>query len=1098
MSGAPFWYKDAIIYQFHVKAFCDSSGDGIGDFPGLTSKLGYLQDLGVTALWLLPFYPSPQRDDGYDISNYKEVHPNYGVLRDFKTFLKEAHERGMRVITELVLNHTSDQHPWFQRARRARPGSPERDFYVWSDSPDRYADARIIFKDFETSNWTWDPVAGAYYWHRFYSHQPDLNFENPVVGKTMCEIVDYWLDLGVDGLRLDAVPYLFEREDTTCENLPETHEWLKELRRHVDLKFKNRMLLAEANQWPEDAVAYLGEADECHMALHFPLMPRIFMSVGMEDRFPIIDILKQTPPIDESCQWAIFLRNHDELTLEMVTEEERAYMYRAYAAEPRARINLGIRRRLAPLLGNNRRKIELMNGLLLTLAGTPIIYYGDEIGMGDNIYLGDRDGVRTPLQWSGDRNAGFSQANPQRLYLPVIIDPEYHYETVNVETQESNQHSLLWWTKRMISLRKRYKAFGRGSLEFLSPSNHKVLAFIRRYEDECILIVANLSRFVQYVELDLSAFEGLAPVELFGQTVFPRIGELPYLLTLGPHAFNWFSLRADHSENGGIPADSEIPTLQGKERWRDLLDGHPPAEVESALQRYLQPRRWFAQKARKIHSVKVEESFVLGSKQASAVIVLLSVEYLDIDPETYILPLTYATAEKKQTVLANHPDAIVAHVRLEDGSEGVLYDALLEPDFHAALLDVVARRRRFKGTSGEFVASQTSELRRIVNESGIPLSSRVLSVEQSNTSIAYNDTLILKVFRRLEAGIHPDLEVGKYLTARNFDHTPPVAGALEYRRPGSEPITLGLFQRHVTNVGDAWTHTLGSLNDFFERAEGRPHEDATLPTGGLLASVGTDPSPLAHELIADYLDRIKLLGRRTGELHVALGTGSSDPAFVPEPFTPFAQRSLYQSVRNLSGQSLDFLRRNLSNVPDGLREECERLVGLEATILRRLHIVLDGRLTGKRIRCHGDYHLGQVLWTGRDFVIIDFEGEPSRTLVERRFKRSAVRDVAGMLRSFQYAAQTSLDAKGKERAGSLDIWARYWRHWVSTAFLQAYLAAADGAGFLPQEEPELRMLLEIHLLEKAMYELTYELNHRPDWLHVPVRALLEMVGGEDF
>ena len=524
-SDDPLWYKDAIIYELHVRAFFDSGTDGMGDFRGLTEKLDYLQDLGVTALWVLPFSPSPWRDDGYDVSDYTDVHEAYGTLRDFHVFLREAHRRGLRVITEVVVNHTSDQHPWFQRARRAPEGSKWRDFYVWSNTPEKYKDARIIFKDFETSNWTWDPVAKAYYWHRFYSHQPDLNFESPHVRQAVFDVVDFWFDMGVDGFRLDAIPYLFEREDTNCENLPETHAFLKELRAHVDSKYPGRMLLAEANQWPEDAIAYFGNGDECNMAFHFPVMPRLFMATRMEDRYPIIDILRQTPPIPENCQWALFLRNHDELTLEMVTDEERDYMYRVYAEDRQMRINLGIRRRLAPLLGNDRRKIELLNALLFSLPGTPVIYYGDEIGMGDNIYLGDRNGVRTPMQWTADRNAGFSQANPQRLYLPITSEAEYHYETINVEAQQDNPNSLLWWMKRIIQVRKQSRAFSRGSLEFLNPDNRKMLAFYRRFDDQTVLVVANLSRFPQYAELDLSAVKGMTPVEMFGGVDFPVVGE---------------------------------------------------------------------------------------------------------------------------------------------------------------------------------------------------------------------------------------------------------------------------------------------------------------------------------------------------------------------------------------------------------------------------------------------------------------------------------------------------------------------------------------------------------------------------------------------
>src|SRR5712672_2556350 len=537
-SVDPLWYKDAVIYELHVKTFCDSDGDGMGDFRGLMEKLDYLQELGVTAIWLLPFYPSPMRDDGYDIADYFDVNPNFGTLDDFRAFLDAAHDRNLRVITELVINHTSDQNPWFQKSRRAvarygpvaasddrvsarasgvtDPGYsdydlPYRDFYVWSETPEKYKDARIIFKDFETSNWAWDPLAKAYYWHRFYSHQPDLNFDNPAVHVAVKKVCDFWLWMGVDGLRLDAIPYLYEREDTNCENLPETHKYLRELRAHVDAKFPNRMLLSEANQWPEDAAAYFGNGDEAHMNFHFPLMPRMFMALQMEDRFPIIDIMEQTPVIPENCQWAMFLRNHDELTLEMVTDEERDYMYRVYATDRRMQVNLGIRRRLAPLLENDRRRIELMNALLLSLPGTPVLYYGDEIGMGDNIYLGDRNGVRTPMQWSPDRNAGFSRANPQKLYLPVIIDPEYHYEAINVEAQQNNPNSLLWWMKRLISFRKRSKVFGRGSLEFLPSENRKVLAFVRRYQDEAVFVVANLSRLAQYLDNDLSAFKGIEP-----------------------------------------------------------------------------------------------------------------------------------------------------------------------------------------------------------------------------------------------------------------------------------------------------------------------------------------------------------------------------------------------------------------------------------------------------------------------------------------------------------------------------------------------------------------------------------------------------------
>ena len=536
-ADQPLWYKDAIIYELHVKSFYDSNGDGIGDFEGLIQKLDYIRDLGVTALWLLPFYPSPLLDDGYDIADYFNIHPQYGTLADFRKFLREAHRRDIRVITELVINHTSDQHKWFQQSRRAKPGSALRNYYVWSDTPDKYKDARIIFTDFEDSNWAWDSVAQAYYWHRFYSHQPDLNYDNPRVRREILRVLDYWFTMGVDGMRLDAVPYLFEREGTNCENLPETHAFLKELRAHVDRKFKDRMLLAEANQWPEDAAAYFGNGDECHMAFHFPIMPRLFMAIRMEDRFPIMDILEQSLDIPANCQWGMFLRNHDELTLEMVTDEERDYMYRVYAQDPLARINVGIRRRLAPLLDNNRRLIELMNSLLLSLPGTPILYYGDEIGMGDNYHLGDRDGVRTPMQWNASLNAGFSTANPQRLFLPVIIDPEYNYITTNVENQSRNLSSLLWFMRGTIALRKRYKAFGRGGIQFLRSDNKKVLTFLRTYGQENILVVANLSRYSQAVSIQLPDHAGFRVKAIFSDNEFPRVADAPYIVTLAPHTF---------------------------------------------------------------------------------------------------------------------------------------------------------------------------------------------------------------------------------------------------------------------------------------------------------------------------------------------------------------------------------------------------------------------------------------------------------------------------------------------------------------------------------------------------------------------------------
>jgi maltose alpha-D-glucosyltransferase/alpha-amylase len=1102
LEDNPQWYKDAVLYEVHVRAFCDGNGDGIGDFQGLTEKLDYLQDLGVTALWLLPFYPSPLKDDGYDIADYHSIHPDYGTLHDFKHFLHEAHERGIRVITELVINHTSDQHPWFQRARLAKAGSSARNFYVWSDNQDKYQDARIIFKDFEPSNWSWDPVAKAYFWHRFYSHQPDLNFDNPEVRRDLLTVLDFWLEMGVDGMRLDAVPYLYEREGTNCENLPETHSFLKQLRQHVDKKFKNRMLLAEANQWPEDAVTYLGSGDECHMAFHFPVMPRLFMAVHMEDRFPIIDILDQTPAIPEACQWALFLRNHDELTLEMVTDEDRDYMYKVYATDPRARLNLGIRRRLAPLLGNNRRKMELLNSLLFSLPGTPVIYYGDELGMGDNIYLGDRNGVRTPMQWSADRNAGFSRANPQRLYLPVIIDPEHHYETFNVDAEQQNPSSFLWWMKRLVLLRKNYQSFGRGSLEFLYPENHKVLVFTRRFKDEIILVVANLSRFVNYVELELAAYKGMVPVELIGHTRFPAIGELPYFLTLGPHSFYWFKLEQARISEGRTAAEGFEPArLEVADSWEDILYGRARANLERIFPAYLLTCRWFGGKGQPIRSVRNIDIVPFAFDSATVFFTTWEVQYIGGTPETYLLPLAFATGDRAFELRQANPQSVVAQLKIKDKdleTEGVLYDALYDPTFCKALLASIGRGRRFKGDNAEIHAQPSKMFRVLAGDGEVSPEPSMLRGEQSNTSIVYGDRLILKFFRRLGEGLNPDVEVGRFITEKtSFANVPPLAGFLEIRKEQIEPATLGILQGLVVNQGDAWRYTLDSLGQYFEEVLSRQlSSDASVIPEQPLAELATqETSPLARELMGSYLSSALLLGQRTGELHKALASDVKDPAFAPEPFTALYRRSLYQSFRTLADQSLSLLEKRLPALADDIRPDAAKILQLEGAIFDRLRQIVDKKMTGMRIRCHGDFHLGQVLFTGKDFVIIDFEGEPARPITERRLKRSPLRDVAGMLRSFNYAALAKLrnNSVRPEDAVQLRPWARFWDLWVSVTFLKGYLEATGNASFAPKSADEFNLMLSIHMLEKAIYELGYELNHRPDWVDVPIAGILRMV-----
>ena len=1100
----PFWYKTGVIYELHVRAFCDSDGNGVGDFKGLTSKLDYLRDLGVTALWLLPFYPSPLRDDGYDIADYYNVHPSYGTLADFKSFLREAHQRGLRVITELVMNHTSDRHPWFQRARNAKTGSRWRDFYVWSDTPDKYKDTRIIFKDVEASNWSWDHVANAYYWHRFFSHQPDLNFDNPEVFEEMLKVLDFWLDLGVDGVRLDAVPYLHEREGTSCENLPETHGALKRLRQHVDSKYGDRMLLAEANQWPEDAVAYFGQGqgDECHVAFHFPLMPRLFMAVRMEDRTPIVDILEQTPPIPETAQWALFLRNHDELTLEMVTDEERDYMYRMYASAHQARLNLGIRRRLAPLLGNDRRRLELLNALLFSLPGTPVLYYGDEIGMGENIFLGDRNGVRTPMQWSSDKNAGFSRANPQALYLPIIYDPEYHYEAVNVEGQLSNPHSLLWWMRRLLALRRKWRALGEGRCEFLHPENRRILSYILRDKQETLLVVANLSRFVQPVELDLSPFKQWVPVELFGRTEFAEITEKPYLLTLGPHAFYWFSLERKldstaHASAAGVPL--RALTVTGE--WSAVLRGRAKAALEALLPDYVRSQRWFGGKAKTIKQITLKEAVPVPTEgEEAGFLALVQVDYVQGDPELYSLPLAFASGDEAEQMRERSARLVIAELKVEGGSRGILYDGLGSPACCQALLEMAVHRRRAKGTHGDLEGSRTPVLRRLLGAAKPPPAS-LCKAEQSNSSVMYGDKLIMKLFRRLDTGINPDLEIGRFLTEKAFPNVPALAGALEYFAANGDCLSLAIAYGYISDAKDAWSVTLDALGRYYERV-GVLHARGEVPptvSSDLLRLSSEDVAPAAQELIGTYLESARLLGERTAALHLVLASETEDKALTPEPFTGHYMRGLFQSMRNLAAQSLRLLRKQLKMLPAEVTPMAERVLAVESEIVERYRPLFERRISAKRIRIHGDYHLGQVLWTGKDFVILDFEGEPAVALTERRIKRSPLRDVAGMIRSFHYAAYGGLyqhverGSLPPENLAGFEPWARYWNRIVSGAFLRSYLQALGPSEVLPDSGEQRHLLLQAYLLNKAVYELGYELNNRPNWLRIPLQGILELM-----
>lgn len=1144
----PGWYKHAIIYQLHVRAFCDSNGDGIGDFPGLTSKLDYLADLGVTAIWLLPFYKSPLRDDGYDIADYRKVNPAYGTNADFRRFVSEAHRRGLAVITELVINHTSDQHAWFQKARRSPPGSPARNFYVWSDDPSRYNEARIIFQDYETSNWTYDPVAGQYYWHRFFHHQPDLNFDNPAVHEAVLSACDYWFNLGVDGMRLDAVPYLYERDDTNCENLPETHAFLKKLRAHVDEHHTNKMLLAEANQWPEDAARYFGDGDECHMAFHFPLMPRLFMALHSEDRHPIVDILAQTPSLPEPCQWAMFLRNHDELTLEMVTDEERDYMVRTYAQEPSMRINLGIRRRLAPLLENNRRKIELMNALLHSFPGTPVVYYGDEIGMGDNVYLGDRDGVRTPMQWSGDRNAGFSRANPQKLFLPVVIDPGFHYETTNVESQQANPSSQLWWTRRLISLRRSHSVMATGSLEFLQADNPKILAFLRRDEDETILVVANLSRFVQPVTLDLSEFESCRPRELSGHTKFPTIDNEPYFLTLAPHGFYWFSIESDVRTE--IADDGQVQQIEISENAEDWFAGPSLRRwLQRRLPRELPKRRWYAAKSRSIRGISIDDIVQIeceGEGLIAAAVCLIRVEYIEAEDEVYAMPLALMDSERAYRQFGDTRNAVFAQVKETDERRPLLLcDAAMDESFWMSMRELVMERRKLSSRTGEISGILQSanhrrngkRKKRRPSDSETPTASqadsfsvRLPGAEQSNNSAIFGGESIMKLFRRIEEGTNPDLEIASALThhrhkksarengsqttpnAPAFENTPAVIGAIEYRnrRGDGRPVTLAMLQEFVPNQGDAWSFTLDAVGRYFERVMAFPEQDRELKSDRVspLERMSEQPDQREWQLINGYLSLIELLGRRTAEMHGALAFEQSVD-FKPEPFSKLYQRALYQSMRNAVARPLQVLRASVKRLDGEVRTMAEQLLSRRDEMLDCLARVSNRRLDAMRIRCHGDYHLGQVLWTGEDFMIIDFEGEPMKPLSERRLKRACLLDVAGMLRSISYASQTGLRRLAQRgialdtalrqsdgESGTTDSvrtspqqWADYWCASAQTAFCRGYFQYIPD-NLVPTDTEGIHVLLDGWLIVKGMYEVAYELNNRPDWVDIPLRGVI--------
>ncbi|MGH8151368.1 MAG: maltose alpha-D-glucosyltransferase [Rhodanobacteraceae bacterium] len=1075
-SADPLWYKDALIYQLHVKAFFDANNDGIGDFAGLVEKLDYLQELGVTAVWLLPFYPSPLRDDGYDISDYRGVNPSYGTLRDFRRFVRECHNRGLRVITELVVNHTSDQHPWFQRARHAKPGSSARNFYVWSDTDQRYQGTRIIFLDTERSNWAWDEEAGAFYWHRFYSHQPDLNFDNPRVLEAVTRVLRYWLDMGVDGMRLDAVPYLVEREGTHNENLPETHAVLKKIRAEVDARFPDRMLLAEANQWPEDVLPYFGDGDECHMAFHFPLMPRIYMAIAREDRHPVTDIMRQTPDIPDNCQWAIFLRNHDELTLEMVTERERDYLWNYYANDRRMRINLGIRRRLAPLMNNDRRKIELMSGLLLSLPGTPVLYNGDEIGMGDNVFLGDRDGVRTPMQWSPDRNGGFSRCDPPQLYLPPIMDPIYGFGALNVEAQARSPASLLNWNRRIIAVRQNQRAFGRGNITFLYPGNRKILAYLREYEDETILCVFNLSRAAQAVELDLARFKGRVPIELSGRTAFPPIGDLYYLLTLPAYGFHWFLLATEtaapawHEQAPDVAPD--FVTLVAREGRQSLAQQPARRLLETeVVPPFLAKQRWFAAKNQAIAACSLAFAAPFA---ADSLLAEFEVRLADATVQRYFLPLALARDDGEDTGGTLLPWTLARVRRRQE--LWTLVDASAVESFTRAFVAAVREQRESEAGEGRLVFATTTHA---VGDIDADTEIRRLGVEQSNTSIRIGDVMMLKLYRKLTTGVHPEVEIGRFLTEAGFANTPPLIGTLERIGADGTSTALAVLQAFMRNQGDGWTQTVDHL--------ARRLEEAALAAQDQTTEVK----------VADlYIDLLATLGRRTAELHRALAMPADDAAFAPEPATAADTNAWRKAAKAQAAAAFAALKHVPSGLDDATRASVDALAARKRECLALFDRLAASGIEAAKTRIHGDYHLGQVLLAKDDWMIVDFEGEPARPLAQRSAKQSPLRDVAGMLRSFDYvtaAALARFAATANETPGAVREFARAWRDAAADAFLGAYREAVAGVASWPTDTRAAQRWLDLFMLEKACYEIVYEANNRPDWLMIPIRGVMEIL-----
>ena len=1067
------WYKDAIIYQLHVKAFADSNNDGIGDFAGLCEKLDYLQELGVTALWLLPFYPSPGRDDGYDIADYGAINPDFGTMKDFKRFINEARKRGLRVITELVVNHTSDEHDWFKRARRSPKGSSARNWYVWSDSDQKYPNTRIIFTDTEKSNWTWDPEAGQFYWHRFFSHQPDLNFDNPRVVSALIQVMKRWLDAGVDGFRLDAIPYLCERDGTNNENLPETHAIIRKLRAELDAYSKGKLLLAEANQWPEDVQEYFGNSDECHMAYHFPLMPRIYMAIAQEDRFPITDILRQTPDIPANCQWALFLRNHDELTLEMVTDVERDYLWSTYANDPRARINVGIRRRLAPLMDNDRRKIELMNSLLMSFPGTPIVYYGDEIGMGDNIYLGDRNGVRTPMQWTPDRNGGFSRADPARLYAPMIMDPVYGYEAVNVEAQSRSLSSLLSATKKLISVRKSTLAFGRGTMTFIRPANRAVLAYVRQYKDEVILCVANLSRSAQATELDLSAFKERVPMEMLGRTRFPAIGELPYMITLAPYGFYWFDLQERDKSVAPAPRTmQEFETLVVPlgSTWVSLARTRGIFEHD-VLPGHLSRTRWYPEhRPAAIQPILVSAVPFCDIGDNKPWIAFFEVTQNDRKMR-YVLPMQIEWVRFDREHY--NPNAFAA-IR-QGAREGSLLDVASSPIFIGLFLRNLRESLIVEESGLRLEFWPTSKFGdRVVREP-----QRVEPVESNRcaTTSLVDGEYVVRLYRKLETGIHPAIEIGRFLTeVAGFANTPALLGSAELVEEGDHRSAIATVHAFVLNQGDGWTVSAAYLGRFLDKQRLLVREKAA-----------------ASEEQGPYLRYMAQAGKRTAELHLALASNTELADFAPEPTQAADVARWTGEVTAQADRAFDSLSQRRDALRESDRALADRVLGLRDRLHQRLASLLPPDIGGSNIRLHGDFHLRRLLIVKDDIFIAGFDGDQNRPLEERRRKAPPARDLAGLIRSIEQSVAAAYDRvlplspdEHSRLAEALTVWGAR----AAGTFLASYQEAMTNARLWPADPHATDALVNFFLLERMLGEIEDALVNRPDWLRIPLNALL--------